>query len=422
MPLLTLGLNHRTAPVAIREQAVFAPEKIDLALRELITVPDVREAAIISTCNRTEVYCHLSSEQPDQTLSWFLGHHGMRDMDHETFIYQHIDQKTIQHLFRLACGLDSQILGEPQILGQLKSAYRHAEQAGTLGNQLGRLFQHAFSVAKQVRTETNIGANPVSVAFAAVRMAQQIFSNMEQLTVLLIGAGETIELAARHFQQIGVKKFIIANRTLERGKALARKTQGLSIKLAELGEYLPQADIILSSTASQLPIIGKGAVESALKQRKHRPVFMLDIAVPRDIEPQVGQLADVYLYNVDDLQAVIQENRRSREDAAKKAEVIIDMHVERFVSWQRSLEAVHTIRKYRENAQQISQQSLTKARQMLAQGKDPHEVLEQLSSTLTNKLLHATTKNLDRAAREGREDLLQAAHELFVSPNKDNKN
>jgi glutamyl-tRNA reductase len=422
MPLLTLGLNHRTAPVTIREQTVFAPDKISLALRDLITVPDVHEAAIISTCNRTEIYCHLSSEQPDRTLSWFLDHHGMHDMDHAAFIYHYIDQKTIQHLFRVACGLDSMVLGEPQILGQLKAAYRHAEEAGTLGRQLGKLFQHAFSVAKQVRTETSIGANPVSVAFAAVRMAQQIFSDMSQLTVLLIGAGETIELAARHFTRNGVNRIIVANRTLAHGKALADKFNGTAIKLASLGEYLHQADIVVSSTASQLPIIGKGAVETALKQRRHQPMFMLDIAVPRDIEPQVSQLADVYLYNVDDLQSVIQENRRSREDAAKKAEAIIDMQVESFIAWQRSLEAVHTIRKYRENAQQMGQQSLIKAKQMLAQGKDPLEVLEQLSNTLTKKLLHVTTKNLDRAAREGREDLLQAAHELFISPDKDKKN
>ncbi|MBN1379832.1 MAG: glutamyl-tRNA reductase [Gammaproteobacteria bacterium] len=422
MPLLALGLNHRTAPVAIRETTVFAPDKLDIALQELMAVPDVQEAAIISTCNRTEIYCRLSSEQPDRTLAWFLDHHGMHDIDHDSCIYRFIDKKTVQHLFRVACGLDSMVLGEPQILGQLKSAYRHAEQAGTLGLQLSRLFQHAFSVAKQVRSETTIGTNPVSVAYAAVRMTQQIFSDLNQLTVLLIGAGETIELAARHFQQHGVENFVIANRTLERGETLTKKFGGTAIRLGELGDYLHQADIVLTSTASQLPIIGKGAVEAALRLRKHKPMFMLDIAVPRDIEPQVGQLADVYLYNVDDLQTVIDENRRSREVAAEKAETIVDLQVENFINWQRSLEAVYTIRKYRENAREISQLALEKAKRMLAQGKDPVEVLEQLSNMLTNKLLHAATKNLDRAAREGRDDLLQAAHELFSSTDKENKN
>ena len=422
MPLLALGLNHRTAPVAIREQIIFAPETIDLALRELVTVPDVQEAAIISTCNRTEIYCHLSSEQAEQPLNWFLDHHGVHDIPHDGFIYHYLDRGSIRHLFRVACGLDSMVLGEPQILGQLKSAYRHAEEAGTLGRQLGKLFQSAFSVAKQVRTETAIGANPVSVAFAAARMAQQIFTDLSRLSVLLIGAGETVELAARHLQRNGVRSFVFANRTLERGQTLAQSFDGTAIKLADLGDYLYQADIVLSSTASQLPIIGKGAVESALKQRKHKPMFMLDIAVPRDIEPQVGQLSDVFLYNVDDLQGVIEENRRSREAAAREAEAIIDLQVESFLAWQRSLEAVHTIRKYRENALQVSQLALEKAKRQLAQGKDPVAVLEQLSASLTNKLIHGTTKNLDRAAREGREDLLNAARELFVLPEHDNKN
>ena len=422
MPLLTLGLNHRTAPVAIRELTVFAPDKIDSALHELITVPEVEEAAILSTCNRTEIYCQINSQQPDRALSWFIDHHGMHDMRHEDFLYHFFDQKTVRHLFRVACGLDSMVLGEPQILGQLKAAYRQAEQAGTLGRQLGKLFQNAFTAAKQVRTETDLGANPVSVAFAAVRMAQQIFSDLGQLTVLLIGAGETIELVARHLKQQNVKKMIIANRTIERGEYLATQVGGTPIKLADLGDYLHQADILVSSTASQLPIIGKGAIESALVKRKHRPIFMLDIAVPRDIEPQVGQLSDVYLYNVDDLHTVIEENRRSRALAAEEAEAIIEQQVDAFASWQRSRDAVETIRTYRDSAQQLRQDALDRARRQISQGKSPDEVLEQLANTLTNKLLHAPTKNLDRAAREGREDILQAAQELFIPPNGDNNN
>ncbi len=422
MPLLALGLNHRTAPVAIREQTVFSPEKIDSALLELTTVAEVEEAAIISTCNRTEIYCHLNSPNPEQTLAWFINHHGMANAQHEEFLYHYFDYETVKHLFRVACGLDSMVLGEPQILGQLKTAYRQAEQSGALGQQLGKLFQHAFSVAKQVRTETSLGANPVSVAFAAVRMAQQIFSDLKQLTVLLIGAGETIELAAKHLQKQQVKKIIIANRSIDRSESLAQQVDGTAIKLADLGEHLHKADILLSSTASQLPIVGKGAVESALVKRKHKPIFMLDIAVPRDIEPQVGQLSDVYLYNVDDLHSVIEENRRSREAAAEEAEAIVEQQVQSFIGWQRSLEAVDSIRSYRDRAHQMRLDALEKAQRLVAQGKDPNEVLEQLSNMITNKLLHTTTKNLDRAAREGREDILQAAKILFLSPDEDKNN
>jgi glutamyl-tRNA reductase len=418
MPLLTLGLNHNTAPVALREQAAFAPEEIIAALRGLAAVPAVNEAAIISTCNRTEIYCWLEQEDHAPALQWFLDHHGLQPQPGPNdFLYRHIDAHTVRHMLRVACGLDSMVLGEPQILGQLKEAYRQAQEAGTIGLQLRRLFEHAFAVAKQVRTETSIGANPVSIAYAAVRLAQQIFTDLRQQTALLIGAGETIELVARHLRDNGIGKLIIANRTLEHGRRLASHFNAKAIRLSELSSYLPATDVLISSTASQLPIIGKGAIESALKERKHRPMFIVDIAVPRDVEPEVGQLQDIYLYNIDDLQSVIEANLQSRTQAAKQAETIIDLRVEDFMSWQRSLDAVHTIRSYREQAKTTSEEVLDKARRMLQSGKSADQALEFLAHTLTNKLLHNTTTRLDQAARDGRQDLLEAAHEILNPAN-----
>jgi glutamyl-tRNA reductase len=413
MPLLALGLNHKTAPVALREQIAFATEQIGAALHGLVALPAVNEAAIISTCNRTEIYCSLEQDDHNPALHWFLNHHGLQHSGSNDFLYHYIDTHTVRHLLRVACGLDSMILGEPQILGQLKSAYRQAQQAGTVGLQLGRLFQHAFTVAKHVRSETGIGAHPVSVAYAAVRLARQIFADLGQQGALLIGAGETIELAARHLRDNGIGRMVIANRTLEHATELAKQFNAEGIRLGELGAYLPMADIIISSTASQLPIIGKGAIESALKERKHRPMFIVDIAVPRDVEPEVGQLRDVYLYNIDDLEAVIEANLQTRVEAAGQAETIIEQKVTEFIDWQRSLHAVHAIRSYREHAKSVGDAVLEKARRMLHSGKSPEEVLDYLAHTLTNKLLHDTTVRLDNAARTGRHDLLQAAREIL---------
>lgn len=414
MPLLALGLNHNTAPVALREQAAFAPEEIILALRGLAAVPAVNEAAIISTCNRTEIYCFLEQEDHTPALQWFLEHHGLQPLPGPSdFLYRYIDTHTVRHLLRVACGLDSMVLGEPQILGQLKEAYRQAQEAGTIGLQLRRLFEHAFAVAKEVRTETAIGANPVSIAYAAVRLAQQIFTDLNRQTALLIGAGETIELVARHLRDNGVGRLIIANRTLERGRRLAVQFEATAVRLSELPAQLPSADILITCTASQLPIIGKGAIESALKERRHRPMFIVDIAVPRDVEPEVGRLQDVYLYNIDDLQSVIETGRQLRSEAARQAETIIEQRIEDFMSWQRSLDAVHTIRSYRDHAKTASAEVLEKARRLLQSGKTPEQALEYLAHTLTNKLLHNTTVRLDQAARDGRQDLLEAAHEIL---------
>lgn len=413
MTLLALGLNHKTAPVDIREKVAFTPEKLPLALRELHTVNSVNEVAILSTCNRTEVYCGVEGEDTRNVQEWFSAFHELNIADVEPYFYAHPDKQAVRHILRVASGLDSLVLGEPQILGQMKQAYSHANQAGTLGQLLNRLFQHTFSVAKQVRTDTAIGASPVSVAFAAVSLSKQIFSDLSSHTAMLIGAGETIELVARHLHESGIGRIIVANRTVEKAHNLASEFGGYAIALSEIPEHLAEADVVISSTASQLPILGKGAVESALKKRKHRPMLLVDIAVPRDIESQVSELEDVFLYTVDDLQEIIQEGLRSRQEAAQQAEEIIDTQVTHFMSWLRSLGAVDTIRDYRQGAEQIRDEVLEQAIRQIQAGKDADQVLSELARQLTNKLVHTPCARMKQAGYDGQIELLDAARELF---------
>jgi glutamyl-tRNA reductase len=321
----------------------------------------------------------------------------------------------------VASGLDSMVLGEPQIAGQMKDAYALANEHGTVGQLLGKLFQRAFAVSKQVRTDTDIGSSPVSVAFAAVSLAKQIFGSLEESTVLLVGAGETIELAARHLHSQGVKKVIIANRSVERAQKLADEFNGEAIGLQQISEHLYRSDIVISSTASPLPIIGKGTVERALKQRKHQPIFMVDLAVPRDVEPEVSQLDDIYLYSVDDLQTVIQENMENRLQAAEQAHEIIDVQVSHFLDWQRSLGAVDVIAQIRQQTQSMSDEVLSKAKKQLSAGQSVEEVLDYLAHTLTNKFLHQPSTQLRQASQDNRTDILAIAQELFINNSADNK-
>ncbi|QIK37183.1 glutamyl-tRNA reductase [Caldichromatium japonicum] len=413
MKLLVLGLNHKTAPVDVRERLAFGPDIIAGALRDLLNCEEVREGVILSTCNRTELYCTIEDGAEERVRRWLSGFHGIEHERIEPFLYAHADRAAVTHLLRVASGLDSLVLGEPQILGQVKTAYQTACDCGVTGKLLGRLFQHTFSVAKIVRTETAIGSSPVSVAFAAVSLARQIFSDLSEQTALLIGAGETIELAARHLHHNGIGRIIVANRTIERAHDLAVQFNGYAIALTEIGNHLPEADIVIASTASPLPVLGKGTVERALKKRKHRPIFMVDIAVPRDIEPEVGELPDVYLYTVDDLQGVIDESLRSRQAAAVQAEEIIDFHTGEFMAWLRSLDAAGLIQDYRQRAEELRDEVLARARRQLDAGKPPAEVLNFLAHTLTNKLLHAPSSRLRQAARDGEAALLEAANELF---------
>ena len=413
MSLLALGLNHKTAPVDIRERITFGPDIIAGALRSLLEQPGVEEAVILSTCNRTELYCGLNGG-PDTDIGQWLGEfHGLELETISPYLYRHEEKEAIQHLLEVACGLDSMVLGEPQILGQVKAAYQTANGAKATGKLLGRLFQHTFSVAKQVRTDTAIGNSPVSVAFAAVSLARQIFSDLSQQTAMLIGAGETVELAARHLHQHGIGHIIVANRTLERAHTLANLFDGYAIALTEITTHLAEADIIISSTASPLPILGKGAVESALRKRRHQPVFMVDIAVPRDIESEVGNLNDVYLYTVDDLDEVIQENMRSRREAAQQAREIIQQHTEEFMGWMRSLDAVSIIQEYRGQAETIRDEVLKRSLRHLKNGREPEEILRYLAHTLTNKILHTPSAQIRQAGFDGQQSLLQAADTLL---------
>ena len=421
MTLLTLGVNHKTAPVAIRERITFGPDILVAALRSLREQPGVDEGLILSTCNRTELYCVLSDTSEEPIGRWLSGFHGLRASDILPYRYLHFDRQAVHHLLCVASGLDSMVLGEPQILGQVKTAFQVARDAGATGKLLGRLFQHAFSVAKQVRTDTSIGNSPVSVAFAAVSLARQIFSDLQNQTALLIGAGETIELAARHLHQNGIGRIVVANRTVERAHGLASQFDGFAISLTEIPHHLPEADILIASTASPLPVLGKGTVESALKKRKHRPIFMVDLAVPRDIEPEVAELSDVYLYTVDDLEEVIEENRRSRQEAAGQAEDIIEYHTAEFLSWLKSLDAVGLIQHYRQQAEHLRDEVLSRALRLIENGKSPEEALGFLAHTLTNKLLHTPSSRLRQAGRDGQMELLEAANEIFQLRNKTNK-
>ena len=413
MSLLALGINHKTAPVEIRERLLFAPDRLRAALSEMVTLPEVGEAAILSTCNRTELYLELAGENAAGLVQWLCEYHHVDPRELQAYLYSHPGAEAVRHMLRVASGLDSLIMGEPQILGQMKDAYHAASEAGSLGTLLGRLFQHTFLVAKQVRTDTAIGASPVSVAFAAVSLAKQIFGDLGNQTAMLIGAGETIELAARHLHDNGIGRVVVANRTVERAHSLAAQFQGYAISLAEIPAHLAEVDIVIASTASQQPIVRRQEVEQALKKRKHRPMLMVDIAVPRDIEAEVAQLEDVYHYTVDDLHGVIEESLHSRREAAKQAEEIIDIQVAHFMGWIQSLGAVDTIRAFRARASQTRDEVLHKAEQMLAAGHPAEEVLQFLGYTLTNKLMHHPSANLRRAAFDGRGELIRSARELF---------
>ena len=413
MTFLALGINYNTAPVAIRERLAFSNDVLESTLKNLWNIKEINEAAILSTCNRTEFYYQTESDDQSVLINWLADTKNLKPTEFTPYLYSYKDSQSIRHMFRVACGLDSMILGEPQILGQMKTAYHVANQAGTLGKNLSKLFQHTFSAAKKVRTDTAIGSSPVSVAFAAVQLAQQIFDKLSEQTALLIGAGETIELTARHLSQHGIGRIIIANRTYDKAHALAVQFNGYAISLSELPNHLAEADIVVSSTASQLPILGKGRVESAIKKRKHKPMFMVDLAVPRDIESEVGELDDVYLYTVDDLQHTVAQNMDSRRQAAEQAEEIIDTQVEHFLSWLRSQGAQQTIRDFRYQAELTRDEMLIKALSQLNNGLPAEDVLQRLAHTLTNKLIHTPCVQLREAGANERHDLIAASREIF---------
>ncbi len=399
MSLVAIGINHKTATVDLREKVAFAPDRIHDAMKSLASHTQSGEAVIISTCNRTELYCN-NGEEAD-VVQWLEDYHQLSHADVEPCLYQFKDQQAVKHLMRVSAGLDSLILGEPQILGQVKQSFVKAKEAGTVATTMDRLFQNTFSVAKKIRTETEIGAAAVSVAFAAVSMAKHIFSSLSTTQVLLVGAGETIELVARHLKDNGVKAMVVANRTISRAEAMCDEFGATAITLEQIPDFLPKADIVISSTASPLPILGKGMVEKALKQRRHQPMLLVDIAVPRDIEAEVADLDDAFLYTVDDLQSIIEQNMASRREAAEQAELIADDQSYQFMEWIRSLESVDSIREYRTQSMAIKDELVERAVNKLAQGGNSEQVLLELANKLTNKLIHAPTQALTAASRQG---------------------
>lgn len=398
MPIFAFGLNHHTAPVAIRERVAFPPGSLVDALQELVSMQLASEAALVSTCNRTELYCTTSD--PEAAVDWLARARSLPLREISPYLYTLPEQDAVKHAFRVASGLDSMVLGEPQILGQLKEAARLAENAGTLGTQLHKLFQHSFAVAKEVRTQTAIGANTVSMAAAAVHLAARIFERMSDTRVLFVGAGEMIELCAAHFAGAQPARMSIANRTRPRAELLAARINADVIALEALGEVLHEYDVVISSTASPLPLIGRGMAERALRRRRRKPMVMVDLAVPRDIEPEIASLSDVFLYTVDDLAQIVSAGMESRQAAVREAETIIDNRAAGFRHWLESRDAVPTIRQLREQAEAQRQAELARARRMLARGDDPAAVLEALSQSLTNKLMHGPTRFLNQSDAE----------------------
>ena len=414
MSLYTLGLNHQTAPLAVREQVAFTPEALVHALRDLLTRPRVKEAAILSTCNRTELYVHGTEPQP--VVRWLEDFHRVPKDSLTPYIYTLPRDQAVAHAFRVASGLDSMVLGEPQILGQMKQAVRHAESAGSLGLVLNRLFQRTFAVAKDVRTQTEIGSASISMAAASVKLAERIFPAISDQRLLLIGAGEMIDLTATHFAAREPKSIAIANRTLERGKQLAERFHAEAITLNEMPERLPEFDIIVTCTASTLPILGKGLLERAVKARRHAPIFIVDLAVPRDVEPEAAELDDVFLYTVDDLSNIVKDNLQIRKEAVAQAEEMIATHAGSFLRWLEGRTVVPTITALHGHHDRLRAGELERARKLLANGTPPEQVLDLLARGLTNKFLHAPTQALNQAGDAERAELVAMFEKIYQIP------
>jgi glutamyl-tRNA reductase len=416
MSIVAVGINHKTAPVAVREKISFNPDNLSVALSELLGNVECREAAILSTCNRTELYLVQEGDvsvTQEKVVRWLEKHHNVPASIITPSLYWHTDQQAVNHMMRVACGLDSLVLGEPQILGQMKQAYSQAKAAGSMSLVMDRLFQRTFGAAKQVRTETEIGANAVSVAFASVNLAKHIFASLENVKVLLVGAGETIELVAKHLYENKVGKITVANRTIARAEAMAGAIGADVITLAQIPDKMADADIVISSTGSTLPIIGKGMVEHALGKRKHRPIFMVDLAVPRDIEEQVGELEDVFLYTVDDLQSIIAKNLVNRQKEAIQAESIVSTQSDVFMSWLRGLNTQDTIIGFRKQCLDERDLLLEKALLQLKGNKSPEAVIAELATKLTNKFMHAPTSAIQSAAQGGELDKLVYLRDIY---------
>ncbi len=415
MRFYVLGINHTTATVDLREKIAFSTEQCIAALAQLKAQQIVQSGVILSTCNRAEIYCELSSEQSiDALVDWLVDFHQLDDNALLSSLYYHQDEAAILHLMSVASGLDSLVLGEPQILGQIKSAFAVSLEQNAISGLMERLFHKVFMVAKKIRTETNIGGNAVSIAFTACTLARQIFESISQANILLIGAGETIELVLKHLAERDCNNLIVANRTRENAASFVERFGAQIISLNEIPECLPRADIVISSTSSSVPIVKAEDVKAALSARHQRPMLLIDIAVPRDIEEEVGELEDAYLYTVDDLQAIVERNLAQRKVAAVKAKEIVEKEVLAFMAWLRSRDAVDSIKQYRAHTEELKTELLNKSLQALASGDDPQKVLVELSNKLTNKLIHAPTQAMQEAAKNGDEKMLERLRQSLV--------
>ena len=407
MALLAYGVSFRTAPIDMRERIAFAPRELPRALSRLGEVPSLSEAAILSTCNRTEIYCALDAPNHDPVEDWLARYRSIPVDELADAAYALWNAEAAAHVMRVAAGLESQVLGEPQILGQVKSAFDAARQAGAVGPELDLLLQSSLNAAKRVRTETDIGKNPISIAYAAVTMAQHIFADLSMIDALLVGAGEMIDLVARHLGQAQVRNIGIANRTFDAAEDLARANgTGSAIHLEELEKHLPEYDIVISSTGSASHIITRHMIESAIRERRHKPMFLVDIAVPRDIEPAVGDLDDVFLYSIDDLTEVIEDNVATRREAAEQAEAMVAEGVERYTRQRRVRDNQALLRQFRERAEEARDEELARALQRLGTEHDPEKVIERLARDLTNKLVHGPIAAIRDASADGRTDIL----------------
>lgn len=411
MVFVACGLNHKTAPLSVRETIALPVAMQNELLQDLVSLPAVNEAAILSTCNRTEIYC--DTEDPNALIPWLTRSNPLDTEQLSPYFYLHHGHHGVRHTLRVASGLDSMMLGEPQILGQMKQAYQQACQAGTVKSGLRSVFEYIFSASKRIRSRSGIGANPVSIAYAAVQLIGQLFNDYAPLNVLLIGSGETTTLVAKYLYKQGVRNFRVASRTRENAEKLAQEFLGEALTIGDIPQYLPQADVVITATACPLPFINKSLVEHALSKRSNAGMFFLDLAVPRDIEPDVGNLDSVHLYNIDDLQTMIDKGMSERRNAARQAEELIDCELENYIRWHRSLRANRVICDYRDHMQTLAAQELQRARSKLSSGMPQDDVLNEFCSRLVNKLMHNPTAGLKQAAWDGKEELLDLSHYLY---------
>ena len=414
MGLVTIGMNHKTASLNIREKLSVDKKESQRILKKLHNMPLIDEVFLLSTCNRTELYCEMDEKYIGNISNWLLRQKGLSIKDFESNIYSYSDSSVAKHAFNVASGLDSMVIGEPQILGQFKDAFYEANSAGTIGKNLDRLFQYAFSTAKEIRTDTKIGSSSLSIANVAVSLTDQFYNDLSKKSALLIGAGETIYIAARNLRKKDIKYIYIANRTIEKAEIIAKEVSGVAISLKDMTNQLKNSDIIISAVSGGIPLIGKGAIETALKHRKHKPIYMVDLGVPRNIESEVKDLPDIFLYTLDNIQELVQKNYKTRKEAAFDAQSIINARVEEYMNWRKSQSAFSVIKLYRDDCESIRKNCLNKSLNQLNLGKDPQDIIKQLSINLTSKLSHKPTLALNKAGQTNNRKLINLVCDIFL--------